>query len=147
MIATSVAVGETLRTARQFEPWLSSRALAIAQPDIMRSGVTGALKIAALADAFHVPTALHTGVCTGIGMAATWQVAAALPGDLPQEHQHDLFEAVGHLLETPLQLENGHLIVPERPGIGAEVNEQAVHAASREHWIVDASGRRPAAQR
>ena len=147
MMATPVAVGETLRTARQFEPWLRSRALAVAQPDIMRSGITGALKIAALADAFHVPTTLHTGVCTGIGMAATWQVAAALPGGFPQEHQHDLFEAVGHLLATPLQQEKGRLVVPERPGIGVEVNEQTVRAASREHWIVDASGRRQSAQR
>ncbi len=141
-IATPVAVGETLRTPRQFEPWLRQRALAIAQPDLMRTGITGALRIAALADAMHVPTTLHTGVCTAIGMAATWQVAAALPGEIPQEHQHDLFEAVNALLQTPLALRSGRLLVPERPGIGVEVNEAAVVAAATEHWIVDGSGRR-----
>ena len=141
-IATPVAVGETLRTSRQFEPWLRRRALAVAQPDVMRAGVTGALKIAALAEAHHVPTSLHTGVCTGVGMAATWQVAAALPGVLPQEHQHDLFAAANGLLEAPLEMEQGHLIVPERPGIGVVVNEAAVTAVTREHWIVDDKGRR-----
>ncbi|MDO8542393.1 MAG: mandelate racemase/muconate lactonizing enzyme family protein [Opitutaceae bacterium] len=141
-IATPIAVGETLRTPRQFEPWLRNRALAIAQPDIMRTGITGALRIAAVADAMHVPTTLHTGVCTGIGMAATWQLAAALPGEIPQEHQQDLFEAVGAVLKTPLVQRNGRLIVPQQPGIGVEVNEDAVAAMSTEHWIVDTKGRR-----
>ena len=141
-IATRVAVGETLRTARQFEPWLSSRALAVAQPDIMRTGITGAMRIASLADAFHVPTALHTGVCTGVGMAATWQVAAALPGSLPQEHQHDLFGAVSRVLRAPLEQDKGLLVVPERPGIGVEVNEGAVLGVSSERWVVDGDGRR-----
>ncbi len=141
-IATPVAVGETLRTPRQFEPWLRQRALAIAQPDIMRTGITGALRIAALADVMHVPTTLHTGVCTGIGMAATWQVAAALPGNIPQEHQQELFETVGAVLQTPLVQRDGRLLVPERPGIGVEVNEAAVAAMATEHWVVDSKGRR-----
>jgi L-alanine-DL-glutamate epimerase-like enolase superfamily enzyme len=141
-IATPVAVGETLRTPRQFEPWLRSRALAVAQPDIMRCGITGALKIAALAEAHHVPTSLHTGVCTGIGMAATWQVAAALPGDLPQEHQHDLAGPVSKVLKTPLQQRDTRLVVPELPGIGVEVDEAAVRSLATAQWVVDEKGRR-----
>lgn len=141
-IRTPVAVGETLRTPRQFEPWLRARALAVAQPDIMRCGITGTLRIAALADTFHVPATLHTGICTGVGMAATWQTAAALPGDIPQEHQHDLFETANEVLRTRLCERNGMLEVPQRPGIGVDVNEDAVAAMSTEHWIVDDGGRR-----
>jgi L-alanine-DL-glutamate epimerase-like enolase superfamily enzyme len=141
-IATPVAVGETLRTAGQFEPWLRQRALAVAQPDIMRCGITGTLKIAALAEAHHVPTSLHTGVCTGVGMAATWQVAAALPGDLPQEHQHDLVAAGSQVLKTPLEQRNGLLLVPTRAGIGVEVDEDAVRSLSSAQWVVDEKGRR-----
>jgi L-alanine-DL-glutamate epimerase-like enolase superfamily enzyme len=142
-IATPVAIGETLRTARQFEPWLRSRALAIAQPDVMRAGITATMRIAALTDAAHVPVTLHTGVCTGVGMAATWQVAAALPsGGLPQEHQHDLFDKVNSILKEPLVQRNGRLVVPQRPGIGVDVLEPAVEALASEHWVVDPSGRR-----
>ena len=141
-ISTPLAVGETLRTSRQFEPWLRARALAVAQPDIMRTGITGALKIAALAEAHHVPTCLHTGVCTGIGMAATWQVAAALPGSIPQEHQHDLFDVVSQVLQSPLEQSGGQLLVPQRPGIGVEVNESAIKALASEQWVVDHHGRR-----
>jgi L-alanine-DL-glutamate epimerase-like enolase superfamily enzyme len=141
-ISTAVAVGETLRTSRQFAPWLKQRALAVAQPDIMRCGITGTLKIAALCDAHHVPTTLHTGVCTGVGMAATWQLAAALPGSLPQEHQHDLFEVVSHVLKAPLTQEKGQLVVPTAPGIGVEVNEAAIESVSSAHWVVDDKGHR-----
>jgi L-alanine-DL-glutamate epimerase-like enolase superfamily enzyme len=141
-ITTPVAVGESLRTSRQFEPWLKQRALAIAQPDIMRASITGTLKIAALCDAHHVPVSLHTGVCTGVGQAATWQVAAALPGSLPQEHQFDLFDVVGKVLQSPLELDHGKLVVPTRPGIGVEVNEKAVESLSSAHWVVDENGHR-----
>ena len=142
MLSTRIAVGETLRTPRQFAPWLQSRALAVAQPDIMRTGITGTLRIAAVAEMHHVPTTLHTGICTGVGMAATWQVAAALPGTLPQEHQHDLFSTVNAVLKTPLIEERGRLQVPLRPGIGVEVDEEAITKLSVEHWVVDANGRR-----
>jgi L-alanine-DL-glutamate epimerase-like enolase superfamily enzyme len=141
-LATPVAVGETLRTPREFEPWLRAGAMAVAQPDLMRTGVTGILRIAALAGTAHVPVTLHTGVCTGIGMAASWQVAAALPGELPQEHQEDLFAIAGSVLCTPLEQRAGRLIVPERPGIGVEVDETAVRRLATEHWVVDGAGRR-----
>jgi L-alanine-DL-glutamate epimerase-like enolase superfamily enzyme len=142
VISTPVAVGETLRTPRQFEPWLRRRALAVAQPDVMRAGITGVMKIAALAETHHVPTTLHTGVCTGIGMAATWQVAAALPGDLPQEHQHELAAAGGAVLKTPLEVRDGRLIVPRGPGIGVDVAEDVVRSFATEQWVVDRDGRR-----
>jgi L-alanine-DL-glutamate epimerase-like enolase superfamily enzyme len=141
-LSTRIAVGETLRTPRQFDPWLRSRALAVAQPDIMRAGITGTLRIAALAEMTHVPTTLHTGVCTGVGMAATWQVAAALPGSLVQEHQHDLFDTANSVLQTPLMELRGKLQVPARPGIGVEVDEAAIARLALEHWTVDAQGRR-----
>ena len=73
---------------------------------------------------------------------STWQAAAALPGDFPQEHQFDLFDTANAILRTGLREENGILEVPRRPGIGVEVDEEAVRAIATEHWILDASGRR-----
>src|SRR5581483_4779578 len=42
----AVAVGEPLRTARQFQPWFAADALDIAQPDVARCGISGARRIA-----------------------------------------------------------------------------------------------------
>ena len=79
-IATPVAVGETLRTPRQFAPWLRRRALAVAQPDLMRCGITGVLRIAALADALHVPTTLHRGSA----QESAWRLPGRWPRRCPE---------------------------------------------------------------
>jgi L-alanine-DL-glutamate epimerase-like enolase superfamily enzyme len=139
-IQTPVAVGEPLRTVREFEPWLNQKALQIAQPDIVRCGITGGLRII---DAVHkkgLQTAPHIGVCTAVGMAATWHVTAVLPYAVPQEHQLDMFPVANKVLTTPLLVENGRAIVPRNPGLGIEVNEDFVKAHSADQWRIDASG-------
>lgn len=125
-----VAVGEPLRTRHQFLPWLTGDALDVAQPDLMRNGITETTAIATLAEAFHRPVALHTGVATAVGMAATWQVAAALPGFAIQEHQPVMAERFGSLSETPLQVADGMLKVPTGPGIGIEIDRDRVESLS-----------------
>ncbi|HTM49996.1 MAG TPA: mandelate racemase/muconate lactonizing enzyme family protein [Bryobacteraceae bacterium] len=139
-IDTPVAGGENLRSVAQFLPWIESGALRVAQPDVGRCGITAARRIAGLAHAFHRPTALHIGVCTGIAMAATWQLAAALPSFLIQEHQFDLFETANSLLRTPLRESGGLLDVPLAPGLGVDVDEQAVAAHATGHWVVTPEG-------
>ena len=130
----AVAIGEALRTPYEFLPWFERRALEIAQPDVVRSGLTYARKIATLAEAHRIPVAPHVGVCTGIGMAATWQFAAALPNFLIQEFQLELTQTANNILETPLQAQNGRLIVPQGPGIGVHVNEEALASVTTQHW-------------
>lgn len=139
-IETRIAGGEQLRSVQQFLPWLQSRALRVVQPDVVRAGVTAVRRIADLAHALHLPVALHVGVCTGIGMAATWQVAASMPNFFIQEHQHDLFEAANRLLETPLTTDRGQLVVPADPGLGVRVLEEKVLEHTTEHWTITAEG-------
>lgn len=133
----AVAIGEALRTPYEFLPWLQKGALTVAQPDILRSGLTAGLKIAALAEAHRVPVAPHVGMCTGIGMAATWQFAAAIPNFLIQETQVELLRNANRMLSTPLVVRDGQPQVPDRPGLGVEVDEEAVRASATEHWRVE----------
>jgi D-galactarolactone cycloisomerase len=137
---TPIAGGENLRSVAQFLPWIQGGALRVVQPDVGRCGITAARRIAALAQAFHIPAALHVGVCTGVAMAATWQLAAALPSFLIQEHQFDLFETANSLLRTPLRETGGQLQAPMAPGLGIEVDEEAVVRHATEHWVVTAAG-------
>ena len=140
-LATPVAAGETLRSVQQFRPWFERRALGIAQPDAMRAGITGARKIAELAAAFHCRAALHVGVSTAIGVAATWQLAAALPNFAIQEHQPDMFPAANRVLQAPLCEQGGILRVPEGPGLGIAVDEDFVRQHAAEHWVIDRRGK------
>ncbi len=139
-LSTPIAGGENLRSVAQFLPWIRSGAFQVVQPDVGRCGITAARRIAELAQAFHRPTALHVGVCTGVAMAATWQLAAALPTFLIQEHQLDLFETANRLLTTPLRETDGQLEVPTCPGLGVEVDEAAAAQHATEHWVVTTEG-------
>jgi galactonate dehydratase len=121
-----VAVGEPMRTRFQFLQWLERAALDIAQPDLMRNGVTETVAIAQLAETFHRPIALHTGCVTVVGMAASWQVASTLPNFLIQEYQPVMLELFNPWLEHPLGLADGKLEVPTGPGLGISLDEDRV---------------------
>jgi galactonate dehydratase len=123
-----VAIGEPLRTRYQFMPWLAERAMSVAQPDLMRNGVGETLAIATLASAHHVPVALHTGVVTSVGMAASWQVAAALPNFMVQEFQPVMLETFGDLVGEGLTVADGCVQVPTGSGLGVPVDEERVRA-------------------
>jgi D-galactarolactone cycloisomerase len=121
-----VAVGETLRTHYQFAEWLGRGALDIAQPDIARCGVTEGRRIAALAAGSGRRVALHLGVSLGVAMAATWQVAATLPNFYIQEHHPPMLDLSNRFLTDQLRMDQGSLAVPGAPGIGVDVDLNAL---------------------
>jgi len=133
----AMAIGEALRTPYEFLPWFEKGALTVVQPDVGRSGLTAGLKIAALAEAHRVPVAPHVGVSSGVAMAATWQLAAAIPNFLIQEVQVEVLNGVNSMLTTPLEVCQGKPLVPDRPGLGVEVKEEAVRASAAGHWRVE----------
>ncbi|MGV3527873.1 MAG: mandelate racemase/muconate lactonizing enzyme family protein [Flavisolibacter sp.] len=139
-IHTPLAVGEPLRTVREFEPWLQQKAMKIAQPDIVRCGITGGLRIIDAAQKDGLQVAPHIGICTAIGMAATWHVSAVLDDALPQEHQLDMFPVANKILAEPLDVKSGWAVVPRSPGLGIGVNEEFVRSHSADHWRMDAKG-------
>lgn len=125
---TPIAVGEPLRTVRQFEPWLREKGLRIAQPDIVRCGISGGHRIISLAANYNIPLTLHVGVCTAIGVAASWHMASQMEKSMIQEHQYELFETANKILVEPLQVYEGHAILPTGHGLGIQVNEQFIRS-------------------
>jgi galactonate dehydratase len=120
----AVAVGEPLRTRFQFQQWFVRDAFDVAQPDVMRNGISESQKIAMVAEAFNKPVALHTGTVTTVGLAATFQVAAAIPNFLVQEWQPVMFDEFNHWLVSPFELRDGEIVVPTGPGLGIEIDEE-----------------------
>lgn len=120
-----IAIGEPFRTAEQFEKWLSAGAMSIAQPDIPRTGITDGRRISEIADRAGVPIAPHLGGSFGIGMVATWQLSAAVDNAMIQEHQQRWYDTSQAFLDGVV-VENGEAVVPKGPGLGIEVNRDAL---------------------
>lgn len=121
-----VTAGEGLRTRFEFRASLESGAIDIAQPDIARAGITEGRRIAEMAEAFHVPVALHLGLSLGVANAATWHVAAAIPNFYIQEIHPPLVEVSNRFLLEPLKIENGEAVVPTGPGLGIDIDRKAL---------------------
>lgn len=124
--AVPIALGETERTRYQFRPFIEQRAVDILQPDVGRTGITELMRIAALAESWNLSVAPHLSVGLGPCIAASIQVAAALPNFFMLEFQPPVFDVANSLLREPLICEAGHYALPDAPGLGIEVNEQRI---------------------
>ncbi len=119
-----IATGERLFTRWAFREVLEKRAAAILQPDLSHAGgIFEVRKIAAMAEAHYAAIAPHCPLGP-ISLAACLQVDACTPNFLCQE-QVNLGEGY---LRKPFVLEKGHVPVPAGPGLGIEVDEEAVRA-------------------
>ena len=119
-----VATGERLTTKYEFASVLSHGAAAILQFNCGRcGGVLEAKKIAALAETHYAQIAPHL-YCGPIVGAANIQVAACSPNFLILEGIRRWDEFSAKILKKPLQWQDGHVIPPDAPGLGAELDEE-----------------------
>jgi len=112
--------GEQFTLVEQFEPYLARKAYGIVQADGGWCGLTEGLRIAERAHEFgvpHCPHNWHNGLMT---LANAHLVAA-----MPQPRVLELCMVQGPLqweiLREPPRIEAGHLMLPARPGLGAEL--------------------------
>ncbi|HEV7167988.1 MAG TPA: galactonate dehydratase [Micrococcaceae bacterium] len=131
-----VATGERLYNRQEFLPVLQS-GIAVAQPDLSHAGgITEVRKIASLAEIFDVQLAPHCPLGP-LALAACLQVGFATPNFLIQEqsigiHYNQGAEVLDYVLDkTPLKFVNGHIERLTGPGLGIEIDEQAVREADR----------------
>ena len=126
-----VASGERLCHRREFLPLLQAGAIAIAQPDVCHAGgLTEVRRIAALCDTFGVSMAPHNP----LGPVATMvniHLGFATPNFLIQEVMRSDVPWRDEVVRGVAHIENGHVLPPEAPGIGIEIDEAA---AERHPW-------------
>ena len=123
-----IAGGESEFNRWAFKELIVREAIDIIQPDLGRcGGFTEARKIAALASCFDVPVGPHTGACTSVSVAASMQWAASLPNMLTFEHMYPPNPLREQLTMEPLPgVKKGFVHVPEKPGLGVELDPKAV---------------------
>jgi L-alanine-DL-glutamate epimerase-like enolase superfamily enzyme len=119
---TSIATGEMLSSVTEHISLINNRSVDIIQPDAPRiGGITPFLRLAALADQAGLQLAPH------FAMEIHLHLAAAYPREPWVEH----FEWLNPLFNERLETRDGRMIVPNRPGLGFTLSEQA-HA-----WTTD----------
>ena len=121
-----IAAGERLYTIHQFLEVLNQKAAAFLRPDAcLAGGITNCKKIAGLAEAHYVGVSPHNPLSCVL-TAACVQVAAAIHNLAVQEYPQGEFQPPKRdLVEEPLKREGAHLIVPDKPGLGITLNEEA----------------------
>ena len=121
------ATGERLYTRWGFRELIESRAVHVVQPDICYAGGISELRrIAAHAETHYISMAPHNPNGP-VATAANIQLAAATPNFLILEYARKppYFENV---LQEPLAFADGHFALPEKPGLGVELDEAFIAA-------------------
>jgi L-alanine-DL-glutamate epimerase-like enolase superfamily enzyme len=118
---------ETLLGLREFLPYFREQAMDVAIVDTPWNGVWQSMKIAAAAEAHEVNVAPHN-FYGHLSTMMNAHFAAAMPNLRIMETDIDRI-AWDHELFTHVPvIENGHLVVPDRPGWGTEPNEDGMRA-------------------
>ena len=125
-ISIPIATGERLHTIHEFEMLLKRGAVQYVRPDVcLAGGLTHTKKIAAIAEAHYVGVVPHNPL-SPVSTAACLQLAACIPNFAIQEYPAgELEPPKSEIVKTPLKVENGFLIVPDAPGIGIELADDA----------------------
>ena len=121
-----IAAGEVLTRRQAFLPWIERRAVDIIQPDATKcGGLSEARRIAWMADDHGIQMVSH-GWNTAVGLAADLHLAAAMPVARYVEYLTPAPYIEGILTELPRLDEEGMLGVPQGPGLGIEVDREAL---------------------
>jgi len=120
-----IATGERFYNIWQFKELIDKKTVALIRPDVsLAGGITHCKKIASLAEASFVGIFPHL-MGSPVNTAAQVQLDAAIPNYVLQE-SNAIEPPLSEIVDKPLKLERGYMIVPNEPGIGVEIDEDAL---------------------
>lgn len=133
-LSVPIATGERFCTIYEFQALLSRDAVEYARVDVaVCGGITGAKKVAAMAEAHNVQIVPHNPL-SPIGLAACLQVAAAIPNFAIQEYstgfEAGVFESTSTHLGSNIVdhcpgVVDGFVDIPQGPGLGVNLLDDA----------------------
>jgi mandelate racemase len=116
-IATPIQIGENFMGPEQMAPALAAGACDYCMPDAQRiGGVSGWMRAAALAQAAGMEMSSHLFP----------EVSCHLLAVTPTCHWLEYVDWADPVLESPAKLKDGHVLIPEEPGVGMRWDEKAV---------------------
>lgn len=141
-LSVPLAGGESFCGVQSFRETMTDGSLAVIQPDLaICGGFTEAMKIVGLADAFEVAVAPHVWG-SAINFLASLQFTGLLTGrgkqpQLPIFEYDKSFNPLRSMIYEPAPQQDGFIDVPDGPGLGIEVNLEALEGYVAERWSLD----------
>jgi len=131
-VDTPVCTGEDIYLKEGFMPLFERRAIAVAHPDLASSGgILETKKVGDLAQDHGIAMALHMAMSPIAALASVHCAAATENFMVLENHSVDQLDQWSSLVEglpVPL-IEDGHIAVPEGPGLGfTDLNEEVIKA-------------------
>jgi L-alanine-DL-glutamate epimerase-like enolase superfamily enzyme len=122
-----ICTGEALQGRHGFRELITRQAADIIQPDTPRAGGLREIKrIAELAETYYISIAPHN-MTSPVGTLAAAHFCAATPNFLALEFHCGGIPWWEDVATTPTRvLERGYIPIPDRPGLGIEVNEEVL---------------------
>ncbi|MBX3051828.1 MAG: mandelate racemase/muconate lactonizing enzyme family protein [Caldilineaceae bacterium] len=120
---TTICHGESLFGTHGYRPFLERHAQDVIMPDFAWNGITLGKKICDLAHAYDVLVAPHN--ChSPINTLVSANVCATIPNFYIHELDVDDAPWRDDLMTHPFVIEDGHLLLPDRPGLGSDLIEE-----------------------
>ncbi|MFN0171575.1 MAG: galactonate dehydratase [Bryobacteraceae bacterium] len=129
-----LASGECNYMRHEFRKILALQALDIIQPDIcLCGGLWEMKKIASMAEAHYVMVAPHNPMGP-VATAVNVHFAASTPNFFVLEYHPDDESPRKDVVKEPLMVKNGYIPLPNKPGLGIELNEEAFRHYPAKSW-------------
>jgi glucarate dehydratase len=91
--------------------------------------MAGSVRVAQLCDAWGLTWGSHSNNHFDVSLAMFTHVAAAAPGDVTAIDTHWIWQDGQRITKRPFEIVDGYLDAPETPGLGVELDEEAVASA------------------
>jgi galactonate dehydratase len=125
-----VVTGEALLTRAAFRPIFRARAVDIINPDVANcGGILELMYIAAAAESEAIAVSPHNYNSTTMALSATVHASACMPNFIITEYFLPFEELGRRLCPNALRPVDGYIALPQGPGLGLTVDEEAVRAA------------------
>jgi L-alanine-DL-glutamate epimerase-like enolase superfamily enzyme len=122
---TRLCSGENLYTLRGYRPYFEKHAFDVAMIDVPWNGFTQSKKVGDLAEMYELNVAPHNYY----SHLSTWMSAhlcAVLPNVRIMEIDIDDVPWKDDIVTEPLDIKDGYLRIPSRPGWGVDLNEREI---------------------
>jgi L-alanine-DL-glutamate epimerase-like enolase superfamily enzyme len=121
-----VAAGENEFGVQGFRELIRAKAVDIVQPDVCRDGgISETVKIGKLAHAANLGVATHTWN-DAVTIIANAHCVSAMPNGVTVEIDQTGNPFITDLLDEPLDVRDGQLQLPRRPGLGIRLNQSTI---------------------